>query len=222
MHQVNYDEPDHDQMVAEDQPDRAGTTSAHEPERGDETECYNAGDRATKRPHSESNQGGAMTGDDGKCQKTELSVTLCIQYPVDKTLLRKYAASSAANTVHKHNDANPNGESDREIIQQFLKNKTDGNCSVEYDHREVGTVLIANGHITHARIYARKPYRKCAFELPSRIRAYALSSLYYDLDDSKCFHRIAIGTSNNEKAREIAQKLLVTKEATSTRRCSTK
>ena len=147
-----------------------------------------------------------------KCQKTELSVTLCIQYPIDKTLLRKYAASSAANTVHKHDDANPNGETDREIIQQFLKNEIDGNCSVEYEHREVGTALIANGHITHARIYARKPYRNCAFELPSRTRAYALSSLYYDLADSKCFHRIVIGTSNNEKAREIAQKLLVTKE----------
>ena len=49
MHPVNYDEPDHDQMVAEDQRD---TTSA--------------GGSATKRHHAENNQ-----DDDGKCQKTE-------------------------------------------------------------------------------------------------------------------------------------------------------
>ena len=46
-------------------------------------------------------QDGATTGDDGKCQKTELSVTLRIQYPIDEPLLRKYAATSAANTVRQ-------------------------------------------------------------------------------------------------------------------------
>ena len=93
MHQVNYDEPDHDQMVAEDQRDCAGTTSA--------------GDSATKRPHSEKSE-----QDDGKCQKTELPVTLRIQYPIDEPLLRKYAASSVANTVHNHKDGNPKNETD--------------------------------------------------------------------------------------------------------------
>ena len=98
------------------------------------------------------------------------------------------------------------------IIKQFLKNTTDGNCNVEYDHREIGGALIANGFLTHARIYSRQPYRNDAFELPSHLRAYALSSLYYDFDDSKCFHRIIIGTSSNAEACEIAKKLLTTEE----------
>jgi len=188
MHPGNYDEPDHDQMVAEDQRD---TTSA--------------GGSATKRPHTESNQ-----DDDGKCQKTELPVTFRSQYPIDEQLLRKHAASSAANVVHKHADANPNGETDRVIIRQFLSNTTDGNCNVEYDHRELGSALIENGFVTHARHYSRKPHRNDAFELPSLLRAYALASLYYDLDDSKCFHRIIIGTSSNDDARTIAEKLINT------------
>ena len=166
-----------------------------------------AGDSATKRPHSEKSE-----QDDGKCQKTELLITLKIQYPIDEPLLRKYAASSAANTVHKHDDTNPKGETDRVIINQFLNNTTEGNCNVEYDHREIGGVLIAHGHLTHARHYSRKPYRNGAFELPSHIRAYALSSLYYDFDDSKCYHRIIIGKSNNVEACEIAKELLKTEE----------
>jgi hypothetical protein len=206
MHQVNYDEPDHDEMVAEDQ--RDCLMSTQEPETDDEG--YN--DRAAKGPHVESNKGDAPLGDDGKRQKTELSVTRSIQYPIDEPLLRKHAASSAANIVNKHKDANPNSETVRVIIEQFLRNTTNGNCNVEYDHREIGTALIANGHITHARIYSRKPYRNDAFELPSHLRAYALSSLYYDLDDSKCFHRIIIGKSNNEEACKIANELLYTKE----------
>ena len=154
MHQVNCDEPDHDQMVAAD-------------------------DSATKRHHS-----GKRNQDDGKCQKTELPVTFRIQYPIDEPLLRKYAAPSAANTVHKHDDTNPKRETNRVIIRQFLKNVTDGNCNVEYDHREIGSALIARGYLTHARHYSRKPYRNDAFELPSHLRAYALASLYYDLGDT--------------------------------------
>ena len=128
MHQVNYDEPpDHDQMMAEDQHNCAGITSA--------------GDGALKRPHLKD---GATTGDDRKCQKTQLPVTLRIQYPIDEPKLRKYAAPSAASTVRRHDDANPKGETGRVIIKQFLKNVTDGNCNVEYDHREIGGALIAH------------------------------------------------------------------------------
>jgi len=196
MHQVNYDEPpDHDQMMAEDQHNCAGITSA--------------GDGALKRPHLKD---GATTGDDRKCQKTQLPVTLRIKYPIDVQKLRKYAATSAANTVRKHDDANPKGETDKVIIKQFLNNAKDGYCNVEYDHREIGSALIANGFLTHARHYSRQPYRNDAFELPSHLRAYALESLYYDFDDSKCFHRIIIGTASNVEAREIAEKLLNTEE----------
>ena len=95
---------------------------------------------------------------------------------------------------------------------QFLSNTTDGNCNVEYDHREIGGALIEHGFVTHARIYSRQPHRNDAFELPSHLRAYALASLYYDLDDSKCFHRIIIGTSSNAEACQITEKLLITEE----------
>ena len=147
-----------------------------------------------------------------KRQKQEYPVVQRIEYAIDEPLLQAYAATSAANKVRVKKEGNPRGHSDRAIIRQFLSNTKDGSCVVEYDYREIGAALIKEGFITNARVYSRAPYRNDAFELPAHLRAYALASLYDDYDDSKCYHRIVIGTATDEEAKEIAKELLVTNE----------
>ena len=143
-----------------------------------------------------------------KRQKNEIPIVMTRDYSVDVASLSRYAMTTVANVVVCGRN-NPSGESDAMLIKKFLSNTCDGNVRIDYDHRELGSELVKHEFIDGARVYPRG-HLSCAFSLPLRLRELALAESYYDMDDSKCFHRIMIGLNLNEDATNIAKQILIT------------
>ena len=140
-----------------------------------------------------------------KQAKTNARVVWTHEYAIDADALRRYARTEAAQRVSKRS-----GMTHKRMIEMLLKTVDEGMCKVEYKHDEVADALLDARHITHARMFP-VDYLSCVFQLPGRqvpVRALALHENYFEVDDSKCFHRIIVGTSSNTDARDVAMRII--------------
>ena len=130
-------------------------------------------------------------------------------YKIDVKKLNDYMHSPESKTVHKNVQGNDNQLSNRAILGKLLKTVRNGECVVMFQHYDNFTTnQLPKLGITHGRVKPVDHYT-CAFAcLPKDVRSLALFKDYVVFDMSKCYHRIALGLTKDDRCKEVLTEFL--------------
>ena len=103
-------------------------------------------------------------------------------------------------------------KTNRDVIIWYLNNiRKSPEVTIAYRYDPVGNMLVKEGLIKAARVYAfsdRFTYPFSITHLPQHIRKLALSENFFGNDDSAAFHRIVQGKIQNEDARRMSMEII--------------
>ena len=130
-------------------------------------------------------------------------------YIINHELLTQYMHTPAAIEVHKEIQGNANKLCNRDLVQKLLATTKDGGCVVKYRFSNIYNKLeLRTLGLTHSRVYPNNHY-SCVFAcLPKALRGLALHRDYAVFDMSKCYHRVALGLTQDESCKQVLQDFL--------------
>ena len=125
---------------------------------------------------------------------------------------QKLVSQSKNGDVEHPDDGMYENQTNRDVIVKYLQNiRKSSEVKVSYRYDPIGNMLIKEGLVKAARVYAYSDTFSYPFsitQLPQHIKKLALSGKYYSNDDAAAFHRIVQGKVQNEAARFMSKEII--------------